>query len=180
MVSALPPCSGAAPSATVLTLRRSCRSPRGVQQILLRPCRRAENVIARRTVPRHRQALDIAGRRARRHDDDPRLRHASCHEGYRRRHRLRPCRHGDHCGRGRNIARSAAGAPPSARHLPTPRLPTGFFKTAFGAELHLAGAVNRIRKFDSPVWVFVENHARPDRGAQVRPSGRGHPHALDI
>ena len=24
----------------------------------------------------------------------------------------------------------------------------GFFKTAFGAELHLAGAVNRIRKFD--------------------------------
>ena len=43
----------------------------------------------------------------------------------------------------------------------------GFFKTAFGAELHLAGAVNRIRKFDGPVRVYVENRARPDRGAQV-------------
>jgi Protein of unknown function (DUF2927) len=37
----------------------------------------------------------------------------------------------------------------------------GFFKTAFGAELHLAGAMNRIRKFDGPVRVFVENRARP-------------------
>ena len=43
----------------------------------------------------------------------------------------------------------------------------GFFKTAFGAELHLAGAVNRIRKFVGPVRVYVENRARPDRGAQV-------------
>src|SRR3981189_2022468 len=43
----------------------------------------------------------------------------------------------------------------------------GFFKTAFGAELHLAGQVNRIRKFDGPVRVRVENRARPDRGAQV-------------
>ncbi len=43
----------------------------------------------------------------------------------------------------------------------------GFFNTAFGAELHLAGAVNRIRKFDGPVRVFVDNRARPDRGAQV-------------
>src|SRR6266567_2407526 len=43
----------------------------------------------------------------------------------------------------------------------------GFFKTAFGAELHLAGPVNRIRKFDGPVRVYVENRARPDRGAQV-------------
>jgi Protein of unknown function (DUF2927) len=43
----------------------------------------------------------------------------------------------------------------------------GFFKTAFGAELHLAGAVNRIRKFDGPVRVYVENRTRPDRGAQV-------------
>jgi hypothetical protein len=43
----------------------------------------------------------------------------------------------------------------------------GFFKIAFGAELHLAGAVNRIRKFDGPVRVFVENRAGSDRGAQV-------------
>ena len=33
----------------------------------------------------------------------------------------------------------------------------GFLKTAFGAELHLAGQVNRIRKFDGPVRVHVES-----------------------
>jgi Protein of unknown function (DUF2927) len=43
----------------------------------------------------------------------------------------------------------------------------GFFKTAFGAELHLAGAMNRIRKFDGPVRVFVDNRAQPDRSSQV-------------
>jgi hypothetical protein len=43
----------------------------------------------------------------------------------------------------------------------------GLFKTAFGAELHLAGSVNRIRKFDGPVRVYLENHATPDRGVQV-------------
>jgi hypothetical protein len=43
----------------------------------------------------------------------------------------------------------------------------GFFKTAFGAELRLAGPVNRIRKFDGPVRVYVESHARPDRRAGV-------------
>jgi hypothetical protein len=43
----------------------------------------------------------------------------------------------------------------------------GFFKTAFGAELHLAGPVNRIRKFDAPVRVYVENRARPNRHAEV-------------
>ena len=39
----------------------------------------------------------------------------------------------------------------------------GFFRTAFGAELHIAGAVNRIRKFEVPVRVHVDNRARPDR-----------------
>jgi hypothetical protein len=43
----------------------------------------------------------------------------------------------------------------------------GFFKTAFGAELHLTGQVNRIRKFDGPVRVRVDSHARPDRRAEV-------------
>jgi hypothetical protein len=43
----------------------------------------------------------------------------------------------------------------------------GFFKTAFGAELHLAGPANRIRKFIGPVRVHVDNRARPDRRAQV-------------
>jgi hypothetical protein len=43
----------------------------------------------------------------------------------------------------------------------------GFFKTAFGAELHLSGPVNRIRKFDAPVRIYVESRARPDRRTQV-------------
>ncbi len=43
----------------------------------------------------------------------------------------------------------------------------GFFKTAFGAEFHLAGRVDRIRKYDSPVRVFVINKGRPDRRAQL-------------
>ena len=43
----------------------------------------------------------------------------------------------------------------------------GFFKTAFGAELAVAGRVDRIRKYDRPVRVFVESRAKPDRRRQV-------------
>jgi hypothetical protein len=43
----------------------------------------------------------------------------------------------------------------------------GFFKTAFGAELAAAGRVDRIRKYDGPVRVFVESRAKPDRRRQV-------------
>jgi hypothetical protein len=42
----------------------------------------------------------------------------------------------------------------------------GFFKTAFGAEYHLAGRVDRIRKYDMPVRVFADGR-RPDRKAQL-------------
>ncbi|WP_426409274.1 DUF2927 domain-containing protein [Bradyrhizobium ganzhouense] len=42
----------------------------------------------------------------------------------------------------------------------------GFLKTAFGAEYHLAGRVDRIRKFDTPVRVFAETD-RADRKAQL-------------
>src|SRR6202043_2034260 len=42
----------------------------------------------------------------------------------------------------------------------------GFFKTAFGAEYHLAGRVDRIRKYDVPVRVFADG-SRPDRKAQL-------------
>ncbi|OSI27947.1 hypothetical protein BSZ22_21290 [Bradyrhizobium canariense] len=42
----------------------------------------------------------------------------------------------------------------------------GFLKTAFGAEYHLAGRVDRIRKFDGPVRVFAESD-RADRKAQL-------------
>jgi hypothetical protein len=42
----------------------------------------------------------------------------------------------------------------------------GFLKTAFGAEYHLAGRVDRIRKYDMPVRVFA-NGNRADRKAQL-------------
>lgn len=42
----------------------------------------------------------------------------------------------------------------------------GFFKTAFGAEYHLAGRVDRIRKYHAPVRVFADGN-RPDRKTQL-------------
>jgi hypothetical protein len=42
----------------------------------------------------------------------------------------------------------------------------GFFKTAFGAEYHLAGRVDRIRKYDMPVRVFADGR-RADRKTQL-------------
>jgi hypothetical protein len=42
----------------------------------------------------------------------------------------------------------------------------GFMKTAFGAEYHLAGRVDRIRKYEVPVRVFADGN-RPDRKAQL-------------
>ncbi len=42
----------------------------------------------------------------------------------------------------------------------------GFLKTAFGAEYHLAGRVDRIRKYDTPVRVFADGNP-PDRKAQL-------------
>ena len=43
----------------------------------------------------------------------------------------------------------------------------GFFKIAFGAELHVAGKPNRIRKFDGPVRVFLDDRANADRRADI-------------
>ena len=43
----------------------------------------------------------------------------------------------------------------------------GFMKTAFGAEYHLAGRVDRIRKYDKPVRVFISGPHRPDRQKQL-------------
>jgi hypothetical protein len=42
----------------------------------------------------------------------------------------------------------------------------GFLKTAFGAEYHLAGRVDRIRKYHAPVRVFADGN-RPDRKTQL-------------
>ena len=39
----------------------------------------------------------------------------------------------------------------------------GFFKIAFGAELRLDGGADRIRKFDGPVRVYVDNRTKTDR-----------------
>ena len=43
----------------------------------------------------------------------------------------------------------------------------GFFRIAFGAELNLAGRIDRIRKFHGPVRVYGDNRAKPDRRRQL-------------
>jgi len=43
----------------------------------------------------------------------------------------------------------------------------GFFKTAFHAELQFDKRVERIRKFDEPVRVFVDNRGPSDRGTEI-------------
>jgi hypothetical protein len=43
----------------------------------------------------------------------------------------------------------------------------GFFKTAFGAEFQIEGRVDRIRKYDTPVRVFVDGRVKPDRRPEV-------------
>ena len=44
----------------------------------------------------------------------------------------------------------------------------GFFKIAFGAEMHVGGRVDRIRKYDGPVRIFIDDRARSDRGHGLR------------
>jgi hypothetical protein len=43
----------------------------------------------------------------------------------------------------------------------------GFFKLTFGAEFQVAGRSDRIRKFDGPVRIYIDNRAKPDRSRQV-------------
>jgi hypothetical protein len=43
----------------------------------------------------------------------------------------------------------------------------GFFKTAFHAELQLSRPDERIRKFDEPVRMFIDNRGAPDRHADI-------------
>ncbi len=43
----------------------------------------------------------------------------------------------------------------------------GFFKLTFGSELQISGRSDRIRKFDQPVRVFIDNRAKPDRSREV-------------
>lgn len=44
----------------------------------------------------------------------------------------------------------------------------GFLKTTIGAEFQLAGRVDRIRKYDGRVRVYIDNRGRPDRRARLR------------
>ena len=44
---------------------------------------------------------------------------------------------------------------------------SGFFKVTFGAEFHVAGGVDRIRKYEGPIKVFIDNRMQPDRSSQV-------------
>src|SRR5271166_3694028 len=41
----------------------------------------------------------------------------------------------------------------------------GFFKIAFGAELQMGRKIERIRKFDEPVRIFIDSAGEPDRRA---------------
>ncbi|WP_245303412.1 DUF2927 domain-containing protein [Pseudorhodoplanes sinuspersici] len=43
----------------------------------------------------------------------------------------------------------------------------GFFRIVFGAEFHVAGRVDRIRKYETPVRVYADVRAKPDRRAQL-------------
>jgi hypothetical protein len=52
-------------------------------------------------------------------------------------------------------------------HFTDAQIADGFFKTAFGAELRLAGQSNRIRKYVVPIRIAIENRAKPDRRAAI-------------
>ncbi|MGV3635298.1 MAG: DUF2927 domain-containing protein [Pseudorhodoplanes sp.] len=43
----------------------------------------------------------------------------------------------------------------------------GFFRIVFGAEFHVSGQVDRIRKYEKPVRVYTDSRAKPDRRKQV-------------
>jgi hypothetical protein len=43
----------------------------------------------------------------------------------------------------------------------------GFFKVTFGAEFHIASGINRIRKYEGAVRVYIDNLVTPDRSPQV-------------
>ena len=76
---------------------------------------------------------------------------------------------------------SAASPPPASAEIPAvasrqraekkiftdSEIADGFFKIAFGAEYHLAGRVDRIRKYDVPVRVFAVGANHPARKAQL-------------
>ncbi len=45
---------------------------------------------------------------------------------------------------------------------------SGFMLTAIGAEFQISGRGDRIRKYETPVRVFIDNHGAPDRSGEVK------------
>jgi len=43
----------------------------------------------------------------------------------------------------------------------------GFFRIVFGAEFHVSGRVDRIRKYEMPIRVYADSRAKPDRRKQL-------------
>jgi hypothetical protein len=77
-----------------------------------------------------------------------------------------------------NIRRSA-----QRTNFTNDEIKDGFFKIAFSAELQIGPRVDRIRKFDEPVRIFVINRGAPDRRAElaaITADIRAHIDHLDI
>ena len=53
------------------------------------------------------------------------------------------------------------------KHFDNAEITDGFSKIAFGAEFRADRRVDRIRKFDHPVRIFVETRGEPDRRHQI-------------
>ena len=66
--------------------------------------------------------------------------------------------------RGQDIAKARAA---ERKAFTDAEIIDGFFKVTFGAEFDLAGRTDRIRKYDGPVRVYVDNRARPDRRTEI-------------
>jgi hypothetical protein len=89
-------------------------------------------------------------------------RRGASHSGRKSRHRRAPAR--QHAS---TPARQHASTPARQKKTFTDaEITDGFFKIAFGAEYHLAGRVDRIRKYVEPVRMFVDG-TRRDRKAQL-------------
>lgn len=43
----------------------------------------------------------------------------------------------------------------------------GFFRVVFGAEFLVSGGVDRVRKYETPIRVYADNRAKPDRRAEL-------------
>lgn len=53
------------------------------------------------------------------------------------------------------------------KHFTDEQIASGFFKIAFAAELDVGTPSGRIRKYDGPVRVYVDNRAKPDRSREI-------------